>query len=125
MPLPPKNEGGRGLKPDRYGPRGEMCIVLLSGVVVSSETKKNFVARNQAERLAHYSSKALHGYFVGSCDKNFDKTTSFYWLSKGGLTFETEGLLLATQNQTLCTNAMQHIYYNHFSSQWCLCHGQA
>ena len=84
--------------------------VSNSGLIETSETKCEFVKCKQAERWTGYSQKALYGYFVRSQDKNVDELASLYWLIKGDLTFETEGLLMAAQDQALTTRALQQVY---------------
>jgi len=54
------------------------CAVAASGLVVASESKRDFTQRQQSERYDHYSQKALHGYFVRSQDRNVDKVASVY-----------------------------------------------
>ena len=72
--------------------------VMVSGLIVATESKRDFIQRMQIERFIRYSQKALHGYFVRLQDNNYDEITSVYWLTKGDLSIETGGLLLAAQN---------------------------
>ena len=96
-------------------------VVYGSGLIETSETKCEFMQHNKSEWLACYSQKALHDYFISSWDKNVDELASSYWLTKGGLAFETEGLLIAAQDQVLNTRAMQQVYL----AQCRLCNTQA
>ena len=75
--------------------------VRISGLLSASETKKDFIQHQQLERLTRYSQKSLHGYFVRLCDSNFDEIASVYWLTKGDLSAETKGFLIAAQDQAL------------------------
>ena len=81
---------------------------------MASQFKRDFMQHRQTERFTRYSQKVLHGYFVRSHDKNLDEVASVYWLTKGELPVETEGLFLAAQDQELCTRAMQHVFSDQF-----------
>ena len=96
-----------------------------SGLIETSETKCEFVRRKQAERLTCYSQKALYGYFVRSRDENADELASSYWLTKGDLTFESEGFLIAAQDQALNTTTVQQVYSGSANAQCRLCNTQA
>ena len=39
-------------------------VVKGSGLVMASESKRDFMQHRQTERFTRYSQKALHGYFV-------------------------------------------------------------
>ena len=47
-----------------------------------------------------------------------------YRLTKGDLSMETEGFLLAAQDQALRTKALQNVFSPSFSSQCRLCNSQ-
>ena len=63
------------------------------------ETKAEFVSRKCVESIKSYHSKPLHGYHPQVCEDLLDRKLSFLWLFKGFLTGETEGLLIAAQDQ--------------------------
>ena len=71
------------------------------------------------------SQKALRGYFVRSWDENADELASSYWLTKGDLTIEAEGFLIATQDQALNIRAVQQVYSGSANTQCRLCNTQA
>ena len=136
----PKKKESRGLKSVEdvaaeetcslhyyLGKSGEPLLkaVMGSGLIVASESKRDFIQRRQTERISCYSQKALHGYFVRSRDSNYDEMASLYWLTKGDLSMETEGLLFAAQDQALRTRALQHVYSNSSTTQCWLCDSQA
>ena len=118
-----RKKGGSGLKSVEDVVHEEKCSLfhylsksqkpLLTAVRVSrligaSETKQDFIWHKQLERFTCYSERALHGYFVRLCDRNFGEMTSVFWLTKGDLSIETEGFLLAAQDQALRTKALQN-----------------
>ena len=74
------------------------------------EPRADFASRQQLERVENYHSKPLHGYYPQACAELIDQKLHFLWHFKGFLTGETEGLLIAAQDQALSTRAMQHIY---------------
>ena len=53
-------------------------VVHGSGLIETSETKREFMWHKQSEWLACYSQKALHSYFVRSWDKNVAELASSY-----------------------------------------------
>ena len=69
----------------------------------ASEGKQEFISRQLNERIESYVSKPLHGYYIRNCGDTIDKKMSFYWLVKGDLSLESEGFILAAQEQSeLC-----------------------
>ena len=78
----------------------------------------------QVERFSCYSQKALHGYFVRSHDRNLDEVVSVYWLTKGDLSLETEGFLLAEQDQALHKRALQTVFTYSSTPLYRLCNSQ-
>ena len=53
-----------------------------------------------------------------------DKDFSFHWLKSGDLYAETEGMLLAVQDQVLPTRSIQHLYDEQYTSVCRLCGDQ-
>ena len=134
-----RKKGGRGLKSVEDVVYEEKCslfhylsksqeplliAVRVSSLISVSETKRDFIQHKQLERFTCYSEKALHGYFVRSRDRNFDEMASVFWLTKGDLSMETEGFLLAAQDQALRTRALQNVFSPSFSPQCRLCNSQ-
>ena len=134
-----RKKGGRGLKSIKDVVQEEKCslfhyllrskeslltAVFNSGLIETSERKCEFVKCKQSKRWTGYSQKALHGYFVRSRDKNVDELASSYWLTKGDLTFETEGLLIVAQDQALSTRALQQVYSGSGDTRCRLCNTQ-
>ena len=134
-----RKKGGRGLKSVEDVVYEEKCslfhylsksqeplliAVRVSSLISVSETKRDFIQHKQLERFTCYFEKALHGYFVRSRDRNFDEMASVFWLTKGDLSMETEGFLLAAQDQALRTRALQNVFSPSFSPQCRLCNSQ-
>ena len=101
-----------------------LTAVRVSCFISVSETKRDFIQHKQLERFTCYSEKAFHGYFVRSCDRNFDEMASVFWLTKGDLSIETEGFLLAAQDQALRKRALQNVFSPSFSLDCWLCNSQ-
>ena len=62
--------------------------------------------------------------FLMLCDRNFDEMASVYWLTKGDLSAESEGFLLAAQDQALYARVLQNVFSHSASSQCQLCNSQ-
>ena len=132
----PRRIGGRGLRSVEDVIAEERCAVyqyvlnsiepLLisvknSGMLTTEEKLKDFKDRTLADRLAAYSNKPLHGYFFKSCTSIIDQSTSFKWLTHGDLSVESEGFLIAAQDQALTTRAIQHLFSSTQSPKCRLC----
>ena len=63
-----------------------------------------------------YVAKPLHGYYERICNTVWNSTTTFYWFS-----IESEGLLLAAQEQSLSIRAMATVYGTNVSTSCRLC----
>ena len=57
----------------------------------------------QLERQERYRNKSLHGRFFNATDDVRDEKT-WEWLRKSGIKKETEGLLMAAQEQAIRTD---------------------
>ena len=132
-----RKKGGRGLKSVEDVVHEEKCSLfhylsksqepLLTAVRVScligaSETKQGFIRHKQLERFTCYSEKALHGYFVRLRNRNFNEMASVFWVTKGDLSIETEGFLLAAQDQVLHTRALQNVFSPLLHNAGCVTH---
>ena len=62
----------------------------------------------QQERKEHFQEKQLHGQFWRNTAEVTDKKT-WKWLKKGRLTKETEGIIMASQDQALRSNSIKRI----------------
>ena len=70
-------------------------------------------------RLERWREKALHGQYIRDTELLVNKTDSTEWLVKGRLKKETEGLLIAAQDQALSTNAIKANIYKLKISPMC------
>src|SRR6185436_20098676 len=55
------------------------------------------------ERERKWRAKALHGQYLKDTEDNIDKAKTWQWLANGELKKETEGLILAAQEQAFRT----------------------
>ena len=76
-------------------------------VTVTSKAKKlkeKYKADHQESMKTSWKEKAMHGKFPTYLEKgNIDKQQSFQWMKHNGLKGETEGLIMAAQDQALKT----------------------
>ena len=73
---------------------------------------------------ARWKGKPFHGQYVQKVEKeDIDKELTHKWLQSSGLKAETEGLLIAAQDQSLATRYYQHKIIKNGASPKCrLCH---
>ena len=60
--------------------------------------------RNRQER---WQNKALHGQYLNDTDGKTDCEITWNWLKNGYLKKETEGFIMAAQDQAIRTNAIK------------------
>jgi hypothetical protein len=61
----------------------------------------------------------LHGQFHKQLEEGIDNQNSNLWLTRGDLKAETEGLLMAAQNQSLPTKSIKSKYYKQPMNMMC------
>jgi len=72
----------------------------------NGEDNKQLKHRLMQEHKEKWMTKPLHGQFLGQTQQIAD-SKSWAWLTTGGLKKETEGFLMAAQDQALRTNAIK------------------
>ena len=76
------------------------------GVLKEDETKEAYKSRVKGKKESEWKEKALHGQYVRDIEGKTDGDT-WRWLRNGFLKPETEGMILAAQEQSLRTRAIQ------------------
>ena len=76
-------------------------------VIVEEENLQDYERRIKEEKVKSWKEKALHGEFVQQTT-DVAGEESWRWLRNGFLKKETEGLILAAQEQALRTNSIKH-----------------
>ena len=74
---------------------------VLKGEVIDKDEDKN---RIQEYRKNNWEKKRMHGQYQQQTDNIKDQSESWQWLTKQDLHRETEGLIIAAQDQSLSTN---------------------
>ena len=118
----PRKEGGRGLinieecvrkeSKSLHGHLRETAEWMLQAalkekVLDEEENLQEYQKRRQKEKIRNWKEKALHGEFVRQT-ADVAGEDSWRWLRNGFLKKETEGLILAAQEQALRTNSIKH-----------------
>lgn len=70
-------------------------------------SKKEYRTEELRNRQERWQSKALHGQYLKDIEGKVDSDNIWNWLTNGELKKETEGFLLAAQDQALRTNAIK------------------
>jgi hypothetical protein len=70
-------------------------------------SKKEYRAEELRNRQERWQSKALHGQYLKDIEGKVDSDNIWNWLTNGELKKETEGFLLAAQDQALRTNTIK------------------
>ena len=79
---------------------------LKEKVLDEEENLQEYQKRRQEEKIGNWKEKALHGEFVRQT-ADVAGEDSWRWLWNGFLKKETEGLILAAQEQALRTNSIK------------------
>ncbi|XP_053156184.1 uncharacterized protein LOC128346682 [Hemicordylus capensis] len=73
----------------------------------TNETKQAYKKEQVKNRAEKWKNKPLHGQYLHNISGKSDITKTWQWLTNGNLKKETEGLILAAQEQALRTNAIR------------------
>ena len=118
----PRDEGGRGLRSveeavekDKNGiveylsKSDEILLnrVLEEKVVKADGSSEDYSKEKQKEKLSEWKGKTLHGQYARDTSSVTDKQGTWLWLKRGKLKKETEGFIIAAQDQALRTNAIK------------------
>ena len=114
----PRKEGGRGLigieesvtkeRKSLYGYLRESTEWMLQAALKQKLiVEEDYERRIKEEKVKSWKEKALHGEFVQQTS-DVAGEESWRWLRNGFLKTETEGLILAAQEQALRTNSIKH-----------------
>ena len=117
---PPRKEGGRGLigieecvrreSKSLHGYLRESTewmfqAALKEKVIVEEKSLQDYERRRKDEKVKNWKEKALGGAFVQQISDDAEEE-SWRWLRNGFLKKETDGLILAAQEQSLRTNSI-------------------
>ena len=83
-----------------------MIIAARRGIDTPEENEEEFNWRMKMERKAEWKEKALHGQHLRQTE-NIASKDSWICLTNGNLKKETDGLLIAAQDQALRTNIIK------------------
>ena len=118
----PRREGGRGLKSiaqcveedtrglaDYIASSKENILGKVKGAKLlgSEGNKKDYKKKMLSDRIREWRSKPLPGQYLRQTDDITRKEDTFKWLMEGTLKKETEGLIVAAQDQALRTNSIK------------------
>ena len=82
--------------------------VVKEDIMSENENPKTVKERLRRTREERYYSKPLHSAFLRETQEVRDEANSWLWVQKGYLKKETEGLIMAAQDQAIRTNWIRH-----------------
>ena len=97
---------------------------LKEKVIVEEESLQDYERRKRDEKVKNWKDKALHGTFVQQILDEAGEE-SWRWLRNGFLKKETEGLILAAQEQALRTNSITYSIDKTSETPLCILYGDA
>jgi hypothetical protein len=118
----PRNTGGRGLLQVKqtveeekralsdyikHSTENYLKEVAKEEILKVQETKKDYHKQEINARKERWQGKALHGQYLKDIEGKVDCDNIWNWLTKGELKKETEGFIMAAQDQALRTNAIK------------------
>ena len=81
--------------------------VAKEEILKGQETKKEYHKQEINTRKERWQGKALHGQYLKDIEGKVDCDNTWKWLTNGELKKETEGFIIAAQDQALRTNAIK------------------
>ena len=81
--------------------------VITEGLLTVEDTKKEYKRKEMRNRQERWQNKALHGQYLKDTDGKTDCEITWNWLKNGYLKKETEGFIMAAQDQAIRTNAIK------------------
>jgi predicted RNA-binding protein with RPS1 domain len=86
--------------------------------------KKKLREKIEEKRIERWQEKPLHGQYLTNTQKPYvDQESTHLWLTSGDLKGETEGYIIAAQDQSLMTRNYQHNILHQGTDDLCrLCH---
>ena len=81
--------------------------VITEGLLTVEDTKKEYRRKEMSNRQERWQKKALHGQYLKDTDGKTDCEITWNWLKNGYLKKETEGFIMAAQDQAIRTNAIK------------------
>uniref|UniRef100_A0A803T202 Reverse transcriptase domain-containing protein n=1 Tax=Anolis carolinensis TaxID=28377 RepID=A0A803T202_ANOCA len=118
----PRRSGGRGLLQVKQAVKEEehalaeyvkqseepaLIEVKNQKLLKTQQTKNQYKKTALQTRADSWHNKTLHGKFLDKIEGKADKEKTWLWLTNGTLKKETEGLILAAQEQAIRTNAIK------------------
>ena len=118
----PRQAGGRGLLQIRQTVKEEkralndyienstehaLKAVSDEELLKVNESKSEYHKKELKNRQERWQSKPLHGQYLQDIKDKTDNDITWSWLKNGELKKETEGFLIAAQDQALRTNAIK------------------
>ena len=81
--------------------------VITEGLLKVEDTKKEYKRKEMRNRQERWQNKALPDQYLNDTDGKTDCEITFNWLKNGYLKKETEGFIMAAQDQAIRTNAIK------------------
>ena len=81
--------------------------VITEGLLIEEDTKKECKRKEMRNCQERWQNKALHGQYLNDTDGKTDCEITWNWLKNGYLKKETEGIIMAAQDQAIGTNPIK------------------